>query len=112
MIRIQNTAERNITTEPPKVITLGAATPTLLLADNTNDRGGEVSFRCVQNVGSNTVYYAIANDKPDNAINFHGYMAVGEQLDCSGHTNAVYGYAVGGSVVSTTIQRRRDLTKG
>jgi|WetSurMetagenome_2_1015567.scaffolds.fasta_scaffold1483879_1 hypothetical protein len=115
MTRILQFAERNVTIDPPNVITLAAATATFALEDISRIRG-EIFQRFIQNLTGNDLYYSEgvtdANGAAScNAIgNFHGVIPSGQQLDCSGHRRCVSVYSAAGGVISTTIRRRTDTS--
>lgn len=113
-IPVSNSAERNVYTDAPKVITVSPGVATLILLDETNTLG-DISQRLIQNTGSNPCFYSenmVDNTKKpptpicDGILNYHGSLNAGEQLDCSSHRQAVCVYSSAGTVVSTTIRRR------
>ena len=113
MTRIQAFAERNVFPDAPNVITVAAGTATQIFKDETRTRN-EIAYRWLQNVGANALYYSFgvtdANGLPscDALKNFHGYVAVGQQLDCSQFRGIVSVYSAAGTTVATTLLRRVD----
>jgi hypothetical protein len=109
MIRTVNKVERNIVALPARVFTLVAATSTEVLPDVSNSKD-EFSGRYIQNVGTVVLYYAFGQPC-DDSIGYHGRMAVGEQLDCSNHPQAVNVYGAAGAACATTVLRRDDFVQ-
>lgn len=116
MIRALNVAEHNVFSDPPRVVVVPAATATEALPNEQGKDSGEIAYRYIQNVGANPCYYSFGlsngagGPQCDATINFHGYLAVGQQLDCSNHRQKVCVYSTGGTTLATTLMRRRDLT--
>jgi len=113
---IETQAERNIWTDPPNVIAIAAATATLILP-SVQGTAGDYSQRLIQNVGNNPCYYSenlVDNTTIpptpycDSSNNFHGLLTAGQQLDCSGHRQAVCVYSPLGTTISTTVRRRNQ----
>lgn len=130
MIRTINAAERSISVQAPNVITIAADSDStnatdgsgIPIADGNTYKGTcifqdlnrtsreEIAYRYVQNVGDNRLYFSIGSLGCDNINNFHGYLEVGQQLDCSNHRLSVWGYSVAGTTVATQLYQRNDLT--
>lgn len=109
-------AERNTDIDAPQVINAPAATATKVLsADNSRD---EIASRYIQNTGANPCYYSfgVFTLNPDGSQNpicndtnqYHGWMAAGQQLDCTAHRKIVSVYSPLGTTISTTVIRRKD----
>lgn len=123
MMRTINVAEHNLFADPPKVITVNAATATAILPNEAYVATGEIAYRYIQNTGANDCFYSFglsnANTNPTqvqapvtNATTlYHGYLPIGAQLDCSNHRLRVDVYSTAGTVISTTVIRRRDQAK-
>lgn len=123
MIRTINTAEAIITTLPPLIVVIGAASTTngntfnppqagtfsgtQILADRRLT-GLEVSNCYIQNVGTNRLYFSIGILGCDATVNYNGYLEAGQQLDCSSHKLSVWGYSTAGTTVSTLQFQRND----
>ncbi len=114
MLRTLNTAERNIQSLPPNVITLAANTATLLLPD-TRNVPGEIAYRRIQNVGGADLYVSIgvttAAGAPmcDNVAVFHKVLISGQEMDCSADRQIICGFSVGGTTVATEVKQRLTL---
>jgi hypothetical protein len=108
-------AERNVTIDPPSVITIPAATATIVLQDERRTNT-EISQRFFQNTGANRLYYSegVATSAGaascDDLLNYHGYLEPGQQLDCSGHRRIVSVYSAGGTIVAATVRRRANMS--
>jgi len=111
-------SERNTDIDAPNVIPVPANTATKVLPyDNSRD---EIASRYIQNVGQNGCYYSfgvwklnadgVTQDPVCNDVNvFHGYLAAGQQLDCTAHRKIVSVYCPGAATtISTTVVRRKD----
>jgi len=109
-------AERNTDIDPPNPIAVPADTATQVLPfDNGRD---EIASRYIQNVGLNGCYYSfgvyaeaagVISPKCDNVKVFHGYLAAGQQLDCTAHRKIVSVFCPGAAtVIATTVIRRKD----
>lgn len=111
-------SERNVYTDPPNVIVVPANTAIIVLKDESVS-WGEISRRLIQNIGANPCYYSenmynnngiLNNPNPtpvcDGTLNFHGYLASGQQLDCTEHRQVVCVFSLLGTTISTTIRRR------
>lgn len=115
MMRVVSFSERTSQVAPPKIITVAAATATILL-DNEKKSRGEIAARYIQNVGNEDLYYSfdVENGALGPSCNatdtFHGILATKQQLDCSAMRGMVSGYSPNGTTVSTTIIRRGDMT--
>jgi hypothetical protein len=114
MIRTIQYAEKNVITLPPNVITIAATTATFVLRDSRVHKT-EISQRFIQNTGANPLYFsegvtdASGNASCDNLLNYHGYLAAGQQLDCSQHRQCVSVYSVLGTTVAVTVRHRYDM---
>lgn len=113
MLRFIGIAERNVQFDPPRVVTVAANVSTEIYPDETLTKG-EIAQRYLQNVGANGLWYSFgvkdANGVPycnePNEI-YHGYLASGQQLDCT-HRKSVAVWSTAGTSVSTTVGRRHD----
>lgn len=109
MIRTIPVAERNVYADPPNVVTVPAATATMVLAGEVYKKF-EISGRYIQNVGANDLFFAFGDTVPNAANNYHGMLLASgqQQLDCSNNRHSVWVYSVAGTTVATTIFRRYD----
>lgn len=110
MIRTIHPAEKNTVQQAPRVITVPAATATLVFEDMRQIKFQEIAYRYFQNVGANRVYYSIGiagatavAPNCDNIANYHGFLEAGQVLDCGSSLQMVSVYSVAGSTVSTTL---------
>jgi hypothetical protein len=128
LIRAVNQCERTVKAEPPNVITLVAATSTVVLQDlelpskgvgginnppntipNINtDLGMEIAARYIFNDTGAVLYYAFGQTC-DNVSNYHGKIANQSQLDVSNYGGQVCCYSVAGGKVAPTVLHRQDL---
>lgn len=119
-VRATTFCERGTDIDPPRIVTVAAATATVVLPPEP--LAGEIASRYIQNVGANALYYSFGvyedvagSDEVlpvcDNVNQYHGYLAAGQQLDCSSHRKIVCVYSVAGTTVATTTVRRKDLTR-
>lgn len=116
MINTLQVCNRSIQVDAPRIITLVAATATLVFPSEKGLKrqfgGGQVYSRYVQNTGSENVYLSFgisgppnANNIPtpvcDNAANYHALIFPGQLFDCAPHIDIVCAYSVNGSTLST-----------
>lgn len=115
MIRTISVCERNIIPDPPRVITLAAATPTIIFQDMTYDKT-EIVTRYIQNNTGGTVFLSfgvLATDGSavcDNTGLYHAFILNAQLFECFPHRKCICAYSVSGGPVSTTILRRIDLS--
>lgn len=107
MTRVTSSAEHNVFTDPPRIVNAAAGTDTEVFASEQNANTGEISKRFIQNTGANECYYSEGIDQC-NALNYHGKIAAGQQLDCSDHRQSVRVNSAAGTTIATTIRRRRE----
>ena len=117
-ISINTAAERNVFSDPPNVINVPANTAILIFTDEEhtyNNANQQIALRLLQNVGANPCFYSenlvdMTNKPPtpvcDGTVNYNGVVAAGQQLDCSGHCQAICVFSVLGTTIATTIRRR------
>jgi len=120
MIYVKTTGLRTVVALPPQIITIpnGGTTgnpsdPTdpnsysgiQILADRRRGIYPREIINCyVQNVGNNNIYFTVGVLGCDNVGNYHGYLAPGQQLDCSVHRLSVWGYCTGGTSTVAILQ--------
>ena len=106
MQRILTTTDQS-QVEPPRVLTLAAATATVIFPMAAGLRGPEIVSRYVQNLTGADLYlsFGIGTDNApvcNNTNNFHAVITDKQLYDCMGHRRIVCAYSVGGGVVATT----------
>jgi hypothetical protein len=106
--RVLSVCARNEFAVPPNVVTIPAATAggTKVFDDTTNNTG-EVSYRGIQNIGANPVFYCFGGSC-DGTSEFHGILQQYQSVPCPGR-GSVYCYSVSGSTIATTQFNRDDL---
>lgn len=117
MIRTVNQVCRTDRAEPPKTVTLVAATPTVVLPDlrdgtvpNKNtDLGMEIRGRYIFNDTGAALYYAFATDKCDPNDTYHGKIPDQGQLNASDCSDEVSVYSVAGGKITVTIIHSQDM---
>lgn len=121
MIRTISYCERNLQCVPPNVITVQAATATIIFVDQRYGEG-EIAVRYVQNTGANRLYLVfgavggtsvpnVPTPAPVNATDYyHAYIEPGQLFDCSPSRLPVSGYSTAGTTVSTVVMYRNDLS--
>lgn len=110
MIRAVNLTEKCVRAKPCAPVTVPPSASTTVLEDIVSLKGEEISGRYIFNACADNLYYAFGQDC-DNVLNWHGYMAPGQQLDCSNHGMEVNVFSLAGGVATPTILRRQDLTQ-
>lgn len=116
MQRFLGVAERWNAVEPPNVLVIAAATPTVVFPDQR--RGdittGEIAYRYIQNVGAQRLYYSFGvegvGSTPsapvgvcDNVNMYHGFIEAGQALECGHHRQIVTVYSPAGTTVATVL---------
>ena len=111
MERTLNTAERNVQTLPPNVITLAAGVAAILIPDSRRV-AGEIAYRRIQNVGNNDLYVSYGlvdgggNAVCDAVANFHKLLVSGQEIDLSNDRQVVCGYSAAGTIVAVEVRQR------
>jgi hypothetical protein len=105
--------EQNVFVDPPKVVTVPAATATEVIPEQVGDGSwSQIAFRYIQNNSAEVLYYSFGLGTSadlaqcDNAVMYHGFIPAYGQLDCSTHRKRVCVYSVNGASVPVTIGRR------
>lgn len=113
MIGTISISEHSLFADPPRVVTVSAATATEILPNEQGVDTTLIAYRYIQNTGSNPLYYSFGLKGAagvavcDATANYHGYLPAGAQLDCSNQRLRVCVYSTLGTTVATTIIRRK-----
>ena len=120
-LRVSNTVEKGIVSTINAPFVLGAGVSKIVLPDVSSFVGAEFAGRYIQNVGANSVYYALGHDC--DAKNFNGILGPsgtldangfgpGQQFDASNCGCSVSVFSVSGTTIAITLLRRNDLNQG
>lgn len=97
---------RNEFPVPANVVAIPNATPTDVFKDSYSDQG-EISYRGIQNVGANNIYYAFGQDC--TALAYHGVLTPNSAVPCPSRCRVSVYCPTATSSVATTQFNRAEL---